>query len=68
MYVHHIGAVSKKSKDDFGSLGVEVTDDCELPCGCGELNPGPLQKQQVLFFSLNLDIFYLGGGSNFSVP
>lgn len=24
-------------------------DGCELPCGCWELNPGPLQEQQMLF-------------------
>lgn len=25
-----------------------VTEGCELPCGCWELNPGPLQEQPVL--------------------
>jgi hypothetical protein len=25
-----------------------ITDGCELPCGCWELNPGPLEKQSVL--------------------
>jgi hypothetical protein len=25
-----------------------VTDGCELPSGCWELNPGPLEEQQVL--------------------
>jgi hypothetical protein len=24
-----------------------VTDGCELPCGCWELSPGPLQKQPI---------------------
>ena len=24
--------------------GTGVTDGCELPCGCWELNPGPLEK------------------------
>ena len=30
-----------------GSPGTRVTNSCELPCGCWELNPGPLQEQQV---------------------
>ena len=25
-----------------------ATDSCELPCGCWELNPGPLEEQSVL--------------------
>ena len=25
-----------------------VTDTCELPCGCWELSPGPLDQQPVL--------------------
>ena len=25
-----------------------ITDGCELPCGCWELNPGPLEEQPVL--------------------
>ena len=27
------------------SPGIIVTDSCELPCGCWELNPGPLEEQ-----------------------
>jgi hypothetical protein len=30
------------------SPGTEVTDSCELPCGCWELNLGPLEEQPVL--------------------
>jgi hypothetical protein len=26
-----------------------ITDGCELPCGCWELNSGPLEEQSVLF-------------------
>lgn len=26
-----------------------VTDHCELPCGCRELNPGPLKERLVRF-------------------
>lgn len=29
--------------------GNGLTDGCELPCGCWELNSGPLQEQQGLF-------------------
>ena len=29
-------------------LGSGVTGSCELPCGCWELNPGPLEDQPVL--------------------
>jgi hypothetical protein len=29
----------------------EVVYSCELPCGCWELNPDPLQKQEVLLTS-----------------
>ena len=28
--------------------GTGVTSTCELPCGCWELNPGPLEEQPVL--------------------
>ena len=31
------------------SPGTEVTDSCELPCGCWELNSGPLEEQSVCF-------------------
>ena len=30
------------------SPGTGVTDSCELPYGCWELNPGPLEEQSVL--------------------
>ena len=30
-----------------GSPGTGVTDRCELPCGCWELSPGPLEEQPV---------------------
>ena len=34
--------------EDIRSPGTEVTDSCELPCGCWELNLGPLQGQLVI--------------------
>ena len=30
------------------SPGTGIRDSCELPCGCWELNPGPLEEQPVL--------------------
>ena len=30
------------------SSGMEVTENCELACGCWELNPGPLEEQSML--------------------
>lgn len=30
------------------SHGTEITDNCEVLCGCYELNPGLLQGQQML--------------------
>ena len=32
----------------YVSSDLGVTDSCELPCGCWELNPGPLEKQSML--------------------
>ena len=30
------------------SHGTGATDSCKLPCGCWDLNPGPLEEQPVL--------------------
>ncbi|XP_060240758.1 E3 ubiquitin-protein ligase NEDD4 isoform X1 [Meriones unguiculatus] len=38
-----------KQEDGVGSPGSEVTDGCEPPCGCWELNPGSLEEEHVLF-------------------
>ena len=38
-----------------------ITDGCELPCGCWELNSGPLEEQSVLSTaepSLQADLLY----------
>ena len=35
--------------EGFRSLLAGVTDRCELPCWYWELNPGPLEEQQVFF-------------------
>ncbi|ERE84501.1 E3 ubiquitin-protein ligase [Cricetulus griseus] len=38
----------RKPEKGIGYFGNGVIDSCELPCGCWESNPGPLQEQQVL--------------------
>ena len=45
MPVHQVPG---KSGKDSGSPASGVTDGCELPCGCWESNPGPLEEQPVL--------------------
>ena len=40
--LHHVCAVTRTAPR------IGVTDSCELLCGCRELNPCPLQEQQVL--------------------
>jgi hypothetical protein len=35
----------------IGSPRIEVTDSYELPCGCCELIPGPLEGQPVLLMA-----------------
>ena len=37
----------QRPEEGIRSLGTGVTDGCELPCGCWEWNPGPLQEQQL---------------------
>jgi hypothetical protein len=34
--------------EGVGTLGIGVTDSCELSCGCWELNSSPLEEQPVL--------------------
>lgn len=50
------------SKEGTRSPGMGVTDGCELPHGCWELNPGPLEEQTVLS-----PLSYLSSPSNGSV-
>lgn len=38
------GAKGDQTEDAVRSLGTGVTKDCEPPCGCWELNPGPLER------------------------
>ena len=44
MYVSTLSLSSNTSEEAIGS----ITDGCEPPCGCWELNSGPLEKQSVL--------------------
>jgi hypothetical protein len=37
-----------KPEDGIRFPVIGVTGSCKLPCGCWELNPGPLQEQPVL--------------------
>lgn len=47
MSVHHVHLwCLRRPEEAIGYPG--ITDGCELPCGCGEPNPAPLQKQPVL--------------------
>jgi len=43
MYVHSVYLVAMEVRPGTG-----VTDGCEPPCGCWEVNPGPLPEQKVL--------------------
>ena len=36
------------SSDTPGKVSDPIRDGCEPPCGCWELNSGPLQEQSVL--------------------
>ena len=46
MSVHHVCAwCLKKPEDDVRTHGTGVTDSCEPPDVCWELNPGPLEEK-----------------------
>jgi hypothetical protein len=57
MYVCHCLQTHQKRASD------PITDGCEPPCGCWELNSGPLEEQSVLLTtepsSLQPIFFYL---------
>lgn len=38
-----------KNEEGGGSPGSDVTDTCDPPCGCWELNPSSLEEEHVLF-------------------
>jgi hypothetical protein len=44
MHVHCLQTYQKRALDP-------ITDGCESPCGCWELNSGPLEEQSVLLIA-----------------
>jgi hypothetical protein len=46
--VYHVFIVLVETRRGIASPGTGVTDSCELPCECWELNLGPLEEQAVL--------------------
>lgn len=45
--MHMTYAVTLGAKKAVRSPGTAATDDCQLPCGCQDLNSGPVKKQTV---------------------
>jgi hypothetical protein len=39
---------SQRPEEGMGSPGIIVKTNCELPCGCSESSPGPLEEQPAL--------------------
>ena len=48
MSVQHMSLVSEEARRGHWIPGTGVTNGCELPCGCWELTPGPLEEQSVI--------------------
>lgn len=50
MSMYHFHSVPKRGLEEkVRSPGTGVLEDrCELPCGCYDLNPSPLEEQLVL--------------------
>lgn len=49
MHVRHACALCPQiPEEDVGFMRTGVTGSCELPCGCWELYPGPLQELEML--------------------
>ena len=47
--MHHVCVLClRRSEGGIGFRRIGIIDGCEPPCGCWELNLGPLQKQHVL--------------------
>ena len=51
MSVPHVCLVHTDNRRDMGFLGTGLIDYCEPPCGCWELNTGPLEEQVVLLIT-----------------
>lgn len=66
MNVLPASCVSMMPLEDVGSSGTGVTDGCELPCKCWELNLGPLLEEPVfLTSSLQLQLFLIDNLTGF---
>lgn len=39
---------AQRPEEGTRPCGTGVTDSCEMPCGCKESNPGPLEREQAL--------------------
>jgi hypothetical protein len=48
IFVHHVCANPGRAEEGVRSPETGVTDGCEPPCECWELNPGPLKEKQIL--------------------
>jgi hypothetical protein len=48
IYVHVHISCTQGSEEGIRTLGTGVTDGCELPGWCWDLNSGPLQEQEML--------------------
>ena len=47
MFVHHVLVwCTPRPEEDIRLPATGVTDGCELPCGCLQLDLGPLEEQQ----------------------
>ena len=51
LHAHHVHAWEPQIPEEgVGFPGIGNRDGCELPCGCWELNSGPLQEQEVFLY------------------
>ena len=41
----------QRPEEEIRSPGIGVTDNCKPPCGCRELNSGPLEEQAMLLIA-----------------
>lgn len=44
MSTYYVCLVLSWTKESIGFPGTEVTDSCDVTCGCRELNPHPLEE------------------------
>jgi hypothetical protein len=49
IYFIHVGYTVTAFRHSLRQHWMPTTDGCEPPCGCWELNSGPLEEQSVLF-------------------